>query len=101
MNETIDYIIRGLGILMLLCAIIRYLSFYYLSFRRDPGIENNGSYKLDIRVDRFNYKVFYKIDFLVPARLAWLRKVSNAALYILFASIIAIVFLIILQNILC
>lgn len=99
MNETIDYILRGVGILMLLCAIVRYLSFYYLSFRREPRIENNRSYKHSIGADRFSSKVFYKIDFLVPARLEWLRKVSNAALSILFACIIAIVFLIVLQKI--
>lgn len=99
MNETIDYIIRGLGILMLLCAIIRYLSFYYLSFRSDNSIENSRSYKLNIGADRFSSKVFYKIDLPLPARLEWLRKVSNGALYVLFASIIAIVFLIVLQKI--
>lgn len=84
--------------LLLLCAMIRYLSFYFLAFRSE-GIEHSRSYKLHIGAERFSSKVFYKIDFQVPARLEWLRKISNTALYISFAGIATIVLLIILQKI--
>lgn len=98
MNERIDYILRCVGILLLVCTMIRYLSFYFLYFRSRTLKHSNTSW-IAIGPDRLSAKVFYKIDFPVPARLEWLRKVSNVVLYISLISVATIILLIILQTV--
>ena len=68
MKEIIDDILRPVGVAMLLCAVIRYVSFYFLYFRSRIS-ENRASSHFYIGADRFSSKVFSKIDFQVPVRL--------------------------------
>lgn len=60
-------------------------------------MEQSSSYRVTAGTHRFSAKVFYRIDFPVPVRLEWLKKVSDGALYLSLTAIIAIVLLIILQ----
>jgi len=96
MSERIDYILRCVGILLLVCTMIRYLSFYFLYFR-SRTLKHSNTSRVAIGPDRLSAKIFYKIDFPVPARLEWLRKASNVALYLSLAAVIAVIFLIILE----
>jgi len=98
MNVVIENILLWGGVVLLLVAVIRFVSFYFLYFR-SRRLEQSRAYRMHIGAQRFSSKLFYKIDFPVPDRLERLKKVSDGSLYISISCIIGIIFLIIGQTI--
>ena len=96
MKEIIDDILKLVGITLFLCAVIRYISFYFLYFR-SRTLERSSTCRFTVGTQGFSAKVFYRIDFLVPVHLEWLKKVSDSALYLSLTGIMVVLLLIVLQ----
>ncbi len=97
MKEKIEIVINVTGVITILCAIIRYLSFYFLYFRSKDDFHNDGKFKVYIGSTRFTSKVFSKIDFEVFPKFHFLKWMSNFSLHLTITGMMILIVATIIQ----